>query len=127
MLQKTLKYIAVLACGVLAVSTSAPLIAAMVVPPLAISFWRNGFATLALVPGAGRRHDEIEQIRSEVSEYLAECAEKALASPMPDPERALEGVFADTWEPLGDGQAPWSHWQGQDGHSRNGSSNGAAS
>jgi drug/metabolite transporter (DMT)-like permease len=48
-----------LAVGVLAVSTSAPLIAAMVVPPLAISFWRNGFATLALVPGAVRRHDEL--------------------------------------------------------------------
>ena len=80
-----------------------------------------------LVAEHGFSDDEIEQIRSEVSEYLAECAEKALASPMPDPERALEGVFADTWEPLGDGQAPWSRWQGQDGHSRNGSSNGAAS
>ena len=34
---------------------------------------------------------------------------------MPDPELAHEGVFADAWEPLGDGQAPWSHWQ-EDGH-----------
>jgi drug/metabolite transporter (DMT)-like permease len=48
-----------MAVGVLAVSTSAPLIAAMTVPPLAISFWRNGFATLALVPGAARRREEI--------------------------------------------------------------------
>jgi drug/metabolite transporter (DMT)-like permease len=46
-----------LAVGVVAVSMSGPLMAAMVVPPLAIAFWRNGFATLALAPGAvaGRR------------------------------------------------------------------------
>ncbi len=46
-----------LAVGVVAVSLSGPLMAAMVVPPLAIAFWRNGFATAALAPGAlvGRR------------------------------------------------------------------------
>ena len=45
--------------GVLAVSTSAPLIAAMTVPALAIAFWRNGFATAALAPVAvaGRRSE----------------------------------------------------------------------
>jgi drug/metabolite transporter (DMT)-like permease len=41
--------------GVLAVSLSGPLMAAMVVPPLAIAFWRNGFATLALAPAAATR------------------------------------------------------------------------
>ena len=48
-----------LAVGVLAVSLSGPLMAAMVVPPLAIAFWRNGLATLALAPGAvtGRRQE----------------------------------------------------------------------
>jgi drug/metabolite transporter (DMT)-like permease len=46
-----------MAVGVLAVSLSGPLMAAMVVPPLAISFWRNGFAAMALAPSAttGRR------------------------------------------------------------------------
>ncbi len=46
-----------MAVGVLAVSMSGPLMAAMVVPPLAIAFWRNGFATLALSPSVltGRR------------------------------------------------------------------------
>ena len=39
---------------------------------------------------------------------MDECAEEALASPMPDPSIAFEGVFADAWEPLGDGEAPWS-------------------
>jgi hypothetical protein len=29
---------------------------------------------------------------------------------MPDPATAADGVFADKWEPLGDGKAPWSHW-----------------
>jgi pyruvate dehydrogenase E1 component alpha subunit len=53
---------------------------------------------------------EIERIADEVSSYVAECADRALASPMPDPETAAGGVFADAWEPLGDGQAPWSRW-----------------
>jgi drug/metabolite transporter (DMT)-like permease len=46
-----------MAVGVVAVSLSGPLMAAMVVPPLAIAFWRNAFATGALAPGAltGRR------------------------------------------------------------------------
>ena len=36
--------------------------------------------------------------------------EQALESPMPEPGEALGGVFADRWEPLGDGEAPWSRW-----------------
>ena len=53
-----------LAVGVVAVSLSGPLMAAMVVPPLAISFWRNGLATALLSPGvlAGRR-DELATVR----------------------------------------------------------------
>jgi TPP-dependent pyruvate/acetoin dehydrogenase alpha subunit len=52
--------------------------------------------------------DELETVRDEVKDYIAECEAKALASPMPDPSIATEGVFADRWEPLGDGHAPWS-------------------
>lgn len=53
-----------MAVGVLAVSLSGPLMAAMVVPPLAISFWRNGFATVALSPAVltGRR-EEVSGLR----------------------------------------------------------------
>jgi hypothetical protein len=29
---------------------------------------------------------------------------------MPAPDEALAGVFAEEWEPLGDGEAPWSFW-----------------
>lgn len=38
--------------GVTAVSLSGPLMAAMVVPPLAIAFWRNALATVVLAPTA---------------------------------------------------------------------------
>jgi len=54
--------------------------------------------------------DEVASIRDEVKSYVDECAKRALASPMPDPTEATEGVFAEQWEPLGDGQAPWSRW-----------------
>jgi drug/metabolite transporter (DMT)-like permease len=44
-----------MAVGVLGVSTSGPLIASMTVPALAIAFWRNAFATIALAPYAMTR------------------------------------------------------------------------
>jgi drug/metabolite transporter (DMT)-like permease len=50
--------------GVVAVSLSGPLMAAMVVPPLAISFWRTGLATAALAPAvAGGRRPEVVALR----------------------------------------------------------------
>jgi pyruvate dehydrogenase E1 component alpha subunit len=48
--------------------------------------------------------DELQSIESEVRTYVDECAERALASPMPDQAEAVEGVFAAAWEPLGDGR-----------------------
>jgi TPP-dependent pyruvate/acetoin dehydrogenase alpha subunit len=82
-----------------------------------------------LVSDYGFSQDEVDAIRAEVSDYVAKCAEEALASPMPDPADATDGVFADEWQPLGDGQAPWSRWQQRNGHARNGDSgsNGGAS
>jgi TPP-dependent pyruvate/acetoin dehydrogenase alpha subunit len=58
----------------------------------------------------GFAEDEVTEIREQVRSYVADCAEKALASPLPDPAIATEGVFAERWEPLGDGEAPWSGW-----------------
>jgi TPP-dependent pyruvate/acetoin dehydrogenase alpha subunit len=63
-----------------------------------------------LVAEHGFSSDELEAIRSEVTSYVEECARKALDSPMPDPDLAVQGVFAEEWEALGDGQAPWSYW-----------------
>jgi pyruvate dehydrogenase E1 component alpha subunit len=73
---------------------------------------RDPIATYAarLVEDFGFAAEEVERIDAEVRAYVAECAERALASPMPEPGSALEGVFADRWEPLGDGVAPWSGW-----------------
>lgn len=45
-----------LAVAVVAVSLSGPLMAYAVVPPLAIAFWRNAFATVALAPTALTTH-----------------------------------------------------------------------
>ena len=53
---------------------------------------------------------EIDEIRESVVAYVDECAERAVASPMPDPAVATDGVFAESWEPLGEGEAPWSRW-----------------
>lgn len=47
-----------LAVGVAAVSTSAPLIAATAAPALAIAFWRTAFGTVAIAPFAVRRRGE---------------------------------------------------------------------
>jgi pyruvate dehydrogenase E1 component alpha subunit len=63
-----------------------------------------------LVAEHGFEAAEVEAIREEVRALVAAGAERALASPMPDPKLAGEGVFAERWEPLGDGAAPWSGW-----------------
>jgi TPP-dependent pyruvate/acetoin dehydrogenase alpha subunit len=62
----------------------------------------------------GFAEDEVAEIRDQVRSYVAECAERALASPLPDPAIATEGVFAERWQPLGDGEAPWSRWNEAD-------------
>jgi TPP-dependent pyruvate/acetoin dehydrogenase alpha subunit len=53
---------------------------------------------------------ELDELEAVCEREVAAGAERALASPMPDPPLAREGVFAEAFEPLGDGQAPWSRW-----------------
>jgi pyruvate dehydrogenase E1 component alpha subunit len=65
-----------------------------------------------LVSDYGFTMEEVEGIRADVKAYVDECAQKALASPMPEPDGATAGVFADEATTLGDGQAPWSRWNG---------------
>lgn len=64
----------------------------------------------SLADDFGFAAEELERIRSECECEVAAGAERALASPMPEPDSAAEGVFAERFEPLGDGQAPWSRW-----------------
>jgi TPP-dependent pyruvate/acetoin dehydrogenase alpha subunit len=71
----------------------------------------------------GFSEQEIEEIRQAVQRQVEEGARKALDFPMPEPELATQGVFAESWEPLGDGDAPWSRWQAEAG--ADGSGNGA--
>jgi pyruvate dehydrogenase E1 component alpha subunit len=54
---------------------------------------------------------DVDAVRAEVKELVDAETDWALAQPMPDPATATEGVFAERWEPLGDGRAPWSQWQ----------------
>ena len=66
-----------------------------------------------LVRECGFTEEELDALRRDVESTVEECARRALESPLPDAAQALEGVFADAWEPLGDGQAPWSFWSGE--------------
>jgi pyruvate dehydrogenase E1 component alpha subunit len=62
----------------------------------------------------GFSEQEVEKVRRGVETEVEECARSAVDSPMPEPELARQGVYADAWEPLGDGRAPWSFWQRAD-------------
>jgi len=57
---------------------------------------------------------EVDPVRAAVKEELERETEWALDQPMPDPATATEGVFADGDPELGDGEAPWSRWRGEE-------------
>lgn len=57
--------------------------------------------------------ERIDELAAEIAAEIDRSVEVALASPMPDPSEATAGVFAETWEPLGDGAAPWSRYAGR--------------
>ena len=90
------------------------------VPPEMLAEWEArdpiGSYAARLVEDFGFAAEEVERISDEVRAYVGECSERAFASPMPEPASALEGVFADRWEPLGDGMAPWSGWATESGN-----------
>ena len=65
----------------------------------------------ALADDHGFSPERLEELRSEIAAEVAAAAERALASPMPEPEGEGEGVFAESWRPLGDGNAPWSRYR----------------
>ncbi|MBV8991915.1 MAG: thiamine pyrophosphate-dependent dehydrogenase E1 component subunit alpha [Solirubrobacterales bacterium] len=52
---------------------------------------------------------DVGALRAAVHSEIEAATEEALASPMPDPSTAIDGVFClGEAEPLGDGEAPWS-------------------
>jgi TPP-dependent pyruvate/acetoin dehydrogenase alpha subunit len=55
---------------------------------------------------------DVDALRAAIKAEIEAATEEALASPMPDPETAVDGVFRQgEAEPLRDGQAPWSGFQ----------------
>jgi len=59
---------------------------------------------------------DVEALRAAVDAEVEAAAAEALAAPMPDPDDATRGVFAEREaEPLGDGHAPWSGFAARDG------------
>jgi pyruvate dehydrogenase E1 component alpha subunit len=60
----------------------------------------------------GENGIDVEAIRASVKEEVERETEWALAQPMPDPSTATAGVFAEADPELGDGEAPWSAWEG---------------
>lgn len=59
---------------------------------------------------------DVDAIKADVKALIDAETDWALAQPMPDPADATIGVFADSWKPLGDGQAPWSRWAKEAAH-----------
>jgi pyruvate dehydrogenase E1 component alpha subunit len=54
---------------------------------------------------------DVAALRDEVRATIDAAAEAALAMPMPDPDTATHGVFADEEALLEDGAAPWSGFE----------------
>lgn len=55
----------------------------------------------------------VETVEADVEAAVAAAVDAALKAPMPDPDRAFEGVFAmSDPEPIGPGAAPWSGFRG---------------
>jgi pyruvate dehydrogenase E1 component alpha subunit len=74
---------------------------------------RDPIATYSvrLVAEHGFTEEELAGLRDEAVAEVDEAARRALASPPPDPDTALRGVFAEEFDDLGDGDAPWSYWR----------------
>jgi pyruvate dehydrogenase E1 component alpha subunit len=51
---------------------------------------------------------DVTAVRAAVKAEIDAAAQEALAMPMPDPDTAVDGVFADEESLLEDGAAPWS-------------------
>jgi pyruvate dehydrogenase E1 component alpha subunit len=87
------------------------------VPPELHEEWARRDPIEGYEDALARRHgfgaDELAAVRAECEHEVADAAERALASPMPDPDLATDGVFAERFRSLGDGRAPWSRWSGE--------------
>jgi pyruvate dehydrogenase E1 component alpha subunit len=74
------------------------------VPPELLEHWRGRDPIDAYSARLGSHGVDVEAIRASVAAELERETEWALAQPLPDPDTAREGVFADEETPLGDGR-----------------------
>jgi TPP-dependent pyruvate/acetoin dehydrogenase alpha subunit len=80
------------------------------VPPALLEEWRRRDPIDRQAARVRELGVEPDDVRAEVRALVDRAAEEALASPMPDPTTAGDGVFAEGEPALDDGDAPWSGW-----------------
>jgi TPP-dependent pyruvate/acetoin dehydrogenase alpha subunit len=83
------------------------------VPPEMFDEWEARDPIRRYEERLGGEGIDVEPIRASVEEELERETAWALEQPMPDPEIAAAGVFAESEPELGNGQAPWSRWEGE--------------
>jgi TPP-dependent pyruvate/acetoin dehydrogenase alpha subunit len=83
------------------------------VPPEMFDEWEARDPIRRYEERLGGEGIDVEPIRASVEEELERETAWALEQPMPDPEIATAGVFAESEPELGNGQAPWSRWEGE--------------
>jgi TPP-dependent pyruvate/acetoin dehydrogenase alpha subunit len=83
------------------------------VPPEMFDEWEARDPIRRYEERLGAEGIDVEAIRASVEEELERETAWALEQPMPDPEIATAGVFAESEPELGNGQAPWSRWEGE--------------
>jgi pyruvate dehydrogenase E1 component alpha subunit len=83
------------------------------VPPEQLAYWRERDPIERQERRVAELGVDVAALHAEVTATIEAGTEQALAMPMPDPATATEGVFCEgEAEPLGDGAAPWSGFQG---------------
>jgi TPP-dependent pyruvate/acetoin dehydrogenase alpha subunit len=83
------------------------------VPPEMFDEWEARDPIRRYEERLGAEGIDVEPIRASVEEELGRETAWALEQPMPDPETATAGVFADSEPELGNGRAPWSRWEAE--------------
>jgi pyruvate dehydrogenase E1 component alpha subunit len=82
------------------------------VPAALIEEWRGRDPIDRQVARVTELGVDVDALRAEVRAQIDAATQEALAAPMPEPERATDGVFADAANELLDGTAPWSGFAG---------------
>jgi pyruvate dehydrogenase E1 component alpha subunit len=83
------------------------------VPKAQLEEWRKKDPIDRQVARVAELGVDVDALRAEVQAAIDAGTEAALAMPMPDPETATDGLFAEEANELLDGNAPWSGFQAE--------------